>query len=141
MLKKARIMYDFEEVNMLKGDHNSSEFEATHPSRYIPILQDGEAFIYGNTSVMLAHICGKFKKQGEKIMPKEYKAELAREFSEFEENQKRTIKLLRRMLIAKKQGVNPPSDRELENNKKDFFEQVLPILNQKIRGKAFFVGD
>ena len=102
MLKKARIDFDYEEVNMLKNEHMTEEFEKCHPCKYIPILQDGNAIIYGTTFIMLAHICHRFKKEGERLMPKEYKQELSREFSAFEETQKRTIKLLRRMLIAEK---------------------------------------
>lgn len=113
MLKKAGISFDYEEVNMLKNEHESEEFEKKHPCKYIPILQDGESFIYGTTFIMLMHVCSRFKKEGERIMPKEYKAELSREYSAFEENQKRTIKLLRRMLIAKKMKKGAPSEKEL----------------------------
>jgi glutathione S-transferase len=38
MLKKARIDFDYEEVNMLKNEHMTEEFEKSHPCKYIPIL-------------------------------------------------------------------------------------------------------
>jgi glutathione S-transferase len=53
LLKKARIPFDYQEVNMLAGEHESEEFEQTHPCKYLPILQDGQAFIYGGTFIML----------------------------------------------------------------------------------------
>jgi glutathione S-transferase len=85
LLKKARIPYDYEEVNMLKGEHESEEFEKTHPCKYLPILQDGNAFIYGGTFIMITHLSNRFKKEGQRIMPKEYVTELSREYSAFEE--------------------------------------------------------
>lgn len=74
-------------------------------------------------------------------MPREYMAELSREYSAFEDTQKRTIKLLRRMLIAKKLKKDVPNDKELTSKKQDFFTRVLPALNRKLDGKRFFVGD
>ena len=108
MLKKMGITYEYQEVDMLKGEHETEEFERIHPCKFLPVLQDGGAFIYGNTFIMLAHLCSRFKKEGERIMPREYKAELSKEFSAFEDNLKRTIKLLRRMLIAKKLKKDSP---------------------------------
>ena len=113
MLRKAGINFDYEEINMLKNEHESEAFEKIHPCKYLPILQDGDAYIYGTTFIMLMHVCNRFKKQGERIMPKEYKAELSREYSAFEENQKRTVKLLRRMLIAKRMYKSAFPEKEL----------------------------
>lgn len=141
ILKKAGINFDYEEVNMLKNEHESETFEKVHPCKFLPILQDGDAFIYGTTFIMLMHVCNRFKKQGERIMPKEFKAELSREYSAFEENQKRTIKLLRRMLIAKRMNKGAPAEQELIQKKQDFFNLVLPALDKKLSGKRFFVGD
>lgn len=78
---------------------------------------------------MLAHICNRFKGKGESLMPKELKAELSREYSAFEDNQKRTIKLLRRMLIAQKLNQNPPTREELSHKQNDFFKLIIPALN------------
>lgn len=64
LLKKARISYDYVDVNMLKGEHESEEFEQTHPCKYLPILQDGQAFIYGGTFIMMQHLSNRFKKEG-----------------------------------------------------------------------------
>jgi glutathione S-transferase len=73
MLKKARIDFDYEEVNMLKNEHMTGEFEKSHPRKYIPILQDGNAVIYGTTFIMLAHICNRFKKKGKGLCLKNTK--------------------------------------------------------------------
>jgi glutathione S-transferase len=130
---------------MLHGEHESEEFERVHPSKYVPVLQDGSAFIYGNTFIMLAHLCSRYKKEGERVLPREYKSELSREFSSFEDNIKRSVKLLRRMLIAKrlakKLHKDAPSENEIITKKADFFNIVVPTLNQKLKGKKFFVGN
>lgn len=141
MLKKAGISYDYQDVNMLKGEHESAAFVEAHPSGYIPILQDGDAYVVGTTYIMIMYICNRFKKEGERLMPKEYRAELSREFSSFEETQKRTIKLLRRMLIAKLMKRNPPPPEELQRKKNEFFNLIVPALNTKLRGKQFFVAE
>lgn len=141
MLKKAGISYDYEDVNMLKNEHESEQFEKAHPCKYLPILQDGDAYIYGSTYIMLMHICSRFKREGERLMPKEYRSELSREFSAFEETQKRPIKLLRRMLIAKILAQNAPSVADIARRRKEFDELVLPALNAKLRGKQFFVAE
>ena len=70
---------------MLKGEHESEEFEQTHPCKYLPILQDGQAFIYGGTFIMLQHLSNRFKNVGQRLMPREYKTELSREYGAFEE--------------------------------------------------------
>jgi glutathione S-transferase len=90
---------------------------------------------------MVMHLCSRFKKEGERLMPKEYRAELSREFSAFEETHKRSIKLLRRMLLAKIIQVNEPSRSELQKKQTEFFRLVLPALNKKLDGKRFFVAD
>jgi hypothetical protein len=74
-------------------------------------------------------------------MPREYRAELSREYSAFEDTQKRTIRLLRRMLIAQKLKKEALPDKEISAKKSDFFMRVLPVLNRKLDGKKFFVGD
>jgi glutathione S-transferase len=50
------------------------------------------------------------------------------------------IKILRRMLIAQKQGQQVNED-ELHRRKEDFFSEIMPVLNQKLQHKEFFVGD
>lgn len=51
---------------------------------------------------MVVHICSRFKKEGERIMPREYRAELSREYSAFQDTQQRTIKALRSQLLVRK---------------------------------------
>ena len=102
MLKKARLEFDYAEINMLKGEQDSEEFKTAHPSGVIPILEDHGQIIYGSTFIMMAHIAGKYKNVGERLIPKEFKAQISREYDSFESGQKRMIKILRRMLIAQK---------------------------------------
>ena len=100
VLKKARLEFDYAEINMLKGEQDSEEFKTAHPSGVIPILEDKGQIIYGSTFIMMAHIAGKYKNVGERLIPKEFKVQISREYDCFESGQKRMIKILRRMLIA-----------------------------------------
>ena len=110
---------------------------------------------------MVAHICSRFKKEGERVMPREYKAQLSREYSAFQDIQQRTIKALRSQLLLRKLSMSKEgsqinlqlsqrisrvsetgfADKDFMQLKKDFFDLVVPALDRRISGNRFFVGD
>ena len=46
---------------MLKGEHQTAEFKAAHPSMHMPILQDGTQSVYGSTLIQMMHMCNRYQ--------------------------------------------------------------------------------
>ena len=40
--------FNYIEINMLRGEHQTEEFRKAHPSMSMPILQDGTQSVYGS---------------------------------------------------------------------------------------------
>ena len=65
-LQISGLDFEYVEINMLKGEHMTTEFKIAHPSMHLPIIQDGSQSIYGSSLIQMMHICNRYQNSPQK---------------------------------------------------------------------------
>ena len=69
-------------------------------------------------------------------------ARLTNLFDVYDQKIKPVTQKIRKMLIAKKLGLMPaPTPEQIDREKEEFFNRVLPMLSNALTGRQFFCGD
>ena len=135
--------YEYVEINMLEGQHQTEEFKSAHPSLHLPIVQDAYQSVYGSTLIQMMHLANRYQKTEEKdrLSMHPNLAKLNNLFATFDQRIRPVTKRIRTMVIARKLGLRPaPTDEQMNREMKEFNDRILPMLNHQLEGKLYFCG-
>ena len=140
----SHLDYNYIEINMLKGGHKTEEFKKAHPSMHMPILQDGVQSVYGSTLIQMMHMANRYqtKPDADRLHMINNIQKLNSLFAVFDQKVRPVTQRVRNMLIAKRLHLpNQPSAQQIDREKDELQNRILPMLNNALEGKRYFCGD
>ena len=130
-LQLAELNYRYNEVDMLRREHQQDEFLSRFPSGAIPVLVDGKNIVYGTSQIQMTHICSRYEMAASKFFMSDYRDEINRLYSTFDSKVRPVTQRIRRMVFAKRLRLKPePTDEQMEQDFEEFNERIIPMLNE-----------
>ena len=129
---------EFVHVNLGKGEQSTPEFAGMNPNCKVPVLQDGDRYVWEANAIM----CYLADKAGSDIWPKdERQIDVIRWLSwDAEHFSQYTGTLYFQYIIKPHFGMGEPDAAAVEEATR-YFRRFAAVLNGHLRGRTYLVGD
>ena len=129
--------YNFKEVNTFLGQHRQLDYLSLNPTGQIPLITDKNYKIFGRSDIYLQYLTNTIFNIKE-LMPQEHTKELSIGLNWFIRVFKPASTRLLKIILAQKYfGAAEPESQEADDAKSEFFDKVLPQMENMLTEKEF----
>ncbi|KAL1918674.1 uncharacterized protein VTP21DRAFT_2696 [Calcarisporiella thermophila] len=137
------LSYEIVPVDMAKGEHKSAEFLKLQPFGKIPVVQDGDFYIYESRAICRYLIAKYQTDTSAQLIPKDPQAAgLVEQYISVETSyyDPGVYGFVKEVLFKKWFGLGEP-DQEIVNANRKTIIETLNIYDKFLEGKDYLVGD
>ncbi len=138
-LEECQVPYEFELVNLLKGDNNNPEYLALQPFGKIPVLKDGEFTLFESRAIM-RYIASVYDKTGT-LYPADAKLRAVVEqwISVDQSYYVAAEEVVNQLVFVPRKGGQPNEDKVKDADAR--LHSTLAVLDKHLSKSTFFAGD